>query len=73
MKGLPVTIRLLDPPLHEFLPHDEKSQKEMAERLGVSPAKVKQARVAVARDEPDARASRLPAGGDLSRRFSRCR
>ncbi len=42
MKGLPVTIRLLDPPLHEFLPHDEKSQKEMADRLGVSPAKVNQ-------------------------------
>ncbi|HEV2971806.1 MAG TPA: pyruvate, phosphate dikinase [Pirellulales bacterium] len=41
MKGLPVTIRLLDPPLHEFLPQDEKSQKEMAQRLGVSPAKVK--------------------------------
>jgi pyruvate,orthophosphate dikinase len=42
MKGLPVTIRLLDPPLHEFLPQDEKNQKEMAQRLGVSPAKVKQ-------------------------------
>jgi pyruvate,orthophosphate dikinase len=42
MKGLPVTIRLLDPPLHEFLPHDEKSQKDMAQRLGVAPAKVKQ-------------------------------
>src|SRR5690606_27344432 len=41
MNGLPVTIRLLDPPLHEFLPHDEKSQKEMAKRLGVSPARVK--------------------------------
>jgi pyruvate,orthophosphate dikinase len=36
MKGLPVTIRLLDPPLHEFLPHDDKSQQEMAKRLGVS-------------------------------------
>ena len=45
MKGLPVTIRLLDPPLHEFLPQDEKSQKEMAQRLGVPAAKVK-ARVA---------------------------
>jgi pyruvate,orthophosphate dikinase len=45
MKGLPVTIRLLDPPLHEFLPQDEKSQKEMAQRLGVPVAKVK-ARVA---------------------------
>jgi pyruvate,orthophosphate dikinase len=45
MKGLPVTIRLIDPPLHEFLPHDEKSQKEMAQQLGVSPEKVR-ARVA---------------------------
>jgi pyruvate,orthophosphate dikinase len=45
MKGLPVTIRLLDPPLHEFLPQDDKNQREMAQRLGVSPAKVK-ARVA---------------------------
>ncbi len=35
MKGLPVTIRLLDPPLHEFLPQDKKSQIEMAKRLGV--------------------------------------
>ena len=40
MKGLPVTIRLLDPPLHEFLPHDTKSQKEVAKTIGVSPAKV---------------------------------
>ncbi len=45
MKGLPVTIRLLDPPLHEFLPHDDKSQAEMAERLGIKPAAIK-ARVA---------------------------
>ena len=41
MKGLPVTIRLIDPPLHEFLPHDEKSQKEMAQQLGVSVDKVR--------------------------------
>ena len=41
MKGLPVTVRLLDPPLHEFLPNDAKSQKEMAKNLGVKPAKVK--------------------------------
>ncbi len=45
MKGLAVTIRLLDPPLHEFLPHDPKSQAEMAKLLGVKAAKVK-ARVA---------------------------
>jgi len=41
MKGLPVTIRLLDPPLHEFLPHDDRSQAEMAGRLGVKRATVK--------------------------------
>ncbi len=41
MKGLPVTIRLLDPPLHEFLPHDDKSQAEMASRMGVKRATVK--------------------------------
>jgi pyruvate,orthophosphate dikinase len=34
MKGLPVTIRLLDPPLHEFLPHNEKDQAELAKSLG---------------------------------------
>jgi len=42
MKGLPVTIRLLDPPLHEFLPHDSKSQQEMAKNLGVKASVVKQ-------------------------------
>ena len=36
MKGYPVTIRTLDPPLHEFLPHDDKGQNEMAHELGVS-------------------------------------
>jgi pyruvate,orthophosphate dikinase len=33
MAGLPVTIRLLDPPLHEFLPHERDQQQEMAKRL----------------------------------------
>jgi len=41
MSGLPVTVRLLDPPLHEFLPQDAKAQAEMAKRLGVKPADVK--------------------------------
>ncbi|TKJ39223.1 MAG: pyruvate, phosphate dikinase [Planctomycetes bacterium B3_Pla] len=41
MAGLPVTIRLLDPPLHEFLPQDRASQAEMALRLGIKPAAVK--------------------------------
>ncbi len=36
MKGYPVTIRTLDPPLHEFLPHDDKGQAEMAREIGVS-------------------------------------
>ena len=36
MEGLPVTVRLLDPPLHEFVPHDLKGQEEMAEAMGVS-------------------------------------
>jgi len=36
MAGLPVTVRLLDPPLHEFVPHDEKGQYEMAEVMGLS-------------------------------------
>jgi len=45
MKGLPVTVRLLDPPLHEFLPHEPKAQAELAKVLGVKPAVVK-ARVA---------------------------
>jgi len=42
MKGLPVTVRLLDPPLHEFVPHDSKAQKALAESLGVKPSKIKQ-------------------------------
>lgn len=35
MDGLPVTVRLLDPPLHEFVPHDIKSQKIMADDMGI--------------------------------------
>jgi pyruvate,orthophosphate dikinase len=41
MAGYGVTIRLLDPPLHEFVPHDEKNQKEMADELGVSVEEVR--------------------------------
>jgi pyruvate,orthophosphate dikinase len=41
MKGLPVTIRLLDPPLHEFLPHDAKGQAEMAKLLKISVNEIK--------------------------------
>jgi pyruvate,orthophosphate dikinase len=41
MKGLPVTIRLLDPPLHEFLPQDEKDIEALAATMGVSPQQLK--------------------------------
>jgi len=45
MAGLPVTIRLLDPPLHEFLPHEDKEAGAVAEALGIPLAQLK-ARVA---------------------------
>ncbi len=41
MNGLPVTIRLLDPPLHEFLPHKEEDIEALAKNMGVSPDKLK--------------------------------
>src|SRR5271166_2151402 len=40
MKGYPVTIRTLDPPLHEFVPHEDKGQEEMAREMGVSKEKI---------------------------------
>ncbi|MDD4609458.1 MAG: pyruvate, phosphate dikinase, partial [Bacteroidaceae bacterium] len=42
MAGCPVTVRLLDPPLHEFVPHDEKGQREMAKAMGVTLAYIQQ-------------------------------
>ena len=41
MDGLPVTIRLLDPPLHEFLPHTDAEMQELADKLGKTLAEVK--------------------------------
>ncbi len=41
MHDLPVTVRLLDPPLHEFVPHEEENQKEMAEEMGISVEEIK--------------------------------
>jgi len=41
MHDLPVTIRTLDPPLHEFLPHDDANQQVMADEMGISLAEVK--------------------------------
>ncbi|HSI84734.1 MAG TPA: pyruvate, phosphate dikinase [Candidatus Methylacidiphilales bacterium] len=42
LNGLPATIRLLDPPLHEFLPQSAEQQSELAKKLGVTEEKVKQ-------------------------------
>ena len=42
LKGLPATIRTLDPPLHEFLPHEEAAQKDLAAKMGVPVEKIQQ-------------------------------
>ncbi len=41
LKGRPATIRFLDPPLHEFVPHDKAGQAEMAKAMGVTPKVIK--------------------------------
>ena len=40
LKGYPATIRFLDPPLHEFLPHDQAAQSALAEKLGVKQERI---------------------------------
>jgi pyruvate, orthophosphate dikinase len=40
LKGFPATIRFLDPPLHEFVPHEPKAQEDLAKKLGVSAEKI---------------------------------
>ncbi len=52
MKGLPVTIRLLDPPLHEFLPHSDADMQEVAASAGISTQKVKERAAALAESNP---------------------
>ncbi|MDE5944646.1 MAG: pyruvate, phosphate dikinase, partial [Rikenella sp.] len=52
MEGNPVTVRLLDPPLHEFVPHFEKEQREMAAEMGVSYEKIKEKVEALAEFNP---------------------
>jgi pyruvate,orthophosphate dikinase len=42
LKGLPATIRFLDPPLHEFLPHEDKAQQDLAAKMNVPVEKIKQ-------------------------------
>jgi len=52
MSGLPVTIRTLDPPLHEFLPHTKAEIKEVAQDLGVKPAALEQKVAALTEANP---------------------
>jgi pyruvate,orthophosphate dikinase len=42
LKGFPATIRFLDPPLHEFLPHEDAAQQDLAKKMGVPVEKIKQ-------------------------------
>ena len=42
LKGFPATIRFLDPPLHEFLPHEDVAQQDLAKKMGVPVEKIKQ-------------------------------
>ena len=59
MDGRPVTIRLLDPPLHEFLPHDEAHRAELARTLSVSTEYIIERMKALYEENP-IRMSRLP-------------
>ena len=52
MDGLAVNIRLLDPPLHEFVPHDLKGQQEMADAMGVSLEYIKQRVASLSENNP---------------------
>ena len=52
MDGLPVNIRLLDPPLHEFVPHDLKGQEQMAKEMGVSVEEIQRRVESLAENNP---------------------
>ncbi|HEX3483977.1 MAG TPA: pyruvate, phosphate dikinase [Micropepsaceae bacterium] len=52
MAGLPVTIRLLDPPLHEFIPHSDEEIAEVAKAAGAEPAKLRARALALAETNP---------------------
>ena len=67
MDGRPVTIRLLDPPLHEFLPHGEAEIAEVAKAMGADPKKLADRAQELAEFNPDARLPRLPHRHCLSR------
>ena len=60
MDGFPVTIRLIDPPLHEFVPHERAKQEELAKELGLDVETVARRVEQLHEVESDAGASRMP-------------
>ena len=67
MDGFPVTIRLIDPPLHEFVPHEPEQQRELAEKIGVDVEIVARRVEQLHEANPMLRPPGLPAGDHLSR------
>ena len=67
MEGRPVTIRFLDPPLHEFLPTDPEDIKNLADDMGLTVDELTGIIEDLHEFNPDAWASRRPAGHHLSR------
>ena len=65
LKGLPATIRFLDPPLHEFLPHDRAQQEDLAKKIGVQPERIAARVSEFARVQPHVGPPRLPFGLEL--------
>ena len=63
MPGMPVVVRLLDPPLHEFLPHNPDEQAKLAEQMGLPLEEIKTADRRASRSEPDARSCAAAGSG----------
>ena len=72
MDGLPVTIRLIDPPLHEFVPHEPAKQEELAKKIGISPEVVAR-RVEQLHEANPMLGHRGCRSASPIRKFSRCR
>ena len=73
MRGLPVTIRLLDPPLHEFLPKEPEDIRALAEAMGLPVGAGHRPRPRARRGQPDARHARRPPRRRSCRRSTTCR
>jgi pyruvate,orthophosphate dikinase len=71
MNGRPVTIRTIDPPLHEFVPHEEKAQRELAAQMGLTYEKV-HSRVEGCTNSTRCSASAAAAWASSSRKSRRC-